>query len=167
MFTNSDIITGLVYGHTTVEPVVVQNLDEKNTLMVLTESEDTEKICNPLLSIEMWFGHSVNIGCDAATLEQVSMGDWLCQVGREETVSVEDTGMQLPRQMPELQCIISCPSLTSQVVGKMQIFSTFSGGSTQKGDLIWAMDIWSEMCDTQSHRGDTEGRSLHWACFDV
>ena len=35
---NSDIITGLVYKHTTVEPVVVQKVDEKNTLLVFTES---------------------------------------------------------------------------------------------------------------------------------
>ena len=43
-FMNSDIITRIVYEHTTIQPVVVQKLDE-NTLLVLTKSED-KKICN-------------------------------------------------------------------------------------------------------------------------
>ena len=50
VFRNSDIITGLVYENTTVEPGVVQKLNEKNTLLVFTESEDIEKYvihCNP------------------------------------------------------------------------------------------------------------------------
>ena len=53
VFTNSDIITGLVYVHMTTEPMIVQILDEKNTLLVFTESEDIEKICNTLQSIEI------------------------------------------------------------------------------------------------------------------
>ena len=48
VFINSEIIAGLVYEYTTVEPVVVQILDEKNTLLVFMESEDIEKICNTL-----------------------------------------------------------------------------------------------------------------------
>ena len=40
---NSDIIAGLVSEHTTTEPVVVYKHDEKNTLLVFTESEDIEK----------------------------------------------------------------------------------------------------------------------------
>ena len=55
--------------------------------------------------------------------------------GREEIVSVEGTNMQLPRQMPEPQCDISCPSVASQVVDKMPNFSTLSGDSTQKGEV--------------------------------
>ena len=74
-FTNTDIITGLVYEHVTIEPVVIQKLDEKNTLLVFMESEDIEKICNTLQSIEMWLGHCVNIGYDIATSEQVLMRD--------------------------------------------------------------------------------------------
>ena len=62
-FVNTDIIAGLVYEHMTVEPVVIQTLDEKKNLLVLTESEDITK-CKTLQSIEMWLGHSVNIGCN-------------------------------------------------------------------------------------------------------
>ena len=35
VFTNSDITGGLVYEHMTVEPLVVQKLDEKNTLLIV------------------------------------------------------------------------------------------------------------------------------------
>ena len=48
VFTNSDIIAGLLYEHTALKPMVVQKLDEKNTLLVFTEGEDIEKICNTL-----------------------------------------------------------------------------------------------------------------------
>ena len=34
LFTNPDIVAGMVYEHTTVEPVVVQRVDERNTLLV-------------------------------------------------------------------------------------------------------------------------------------
>ena len=56
-----------------IEPVVVQ----KNTLLIFMESEDTEKICNTLQCMEMWLGHSVNIGCSIAKTEQVLMVDQL------------------------------------------------------------------------------------------
>ena len=42
---NPDIVVGLIYEHTTVEPMVVQRLDERNTLLVFAESENIEKIC--------------------------------------------------------------------------------------------------------------------------
>ena len=45
VFMNSDIIAGLVYEHVTLWPVVVQKL-EKNALLVSTEGEYFEKICN-------------------------------------------------------------------------------------------------------------------------
>ena len=64
---NLDNITGLMYEHMTVELMGVQKLDEKNTLLVFTKFEDIEKICSTLISIKMWYGHSVNIGCDVAT----------------------------------------------------------------------------------------------------
>ena len=66
----------------------------------------------------MWFAHSVNIGCDVPTPEQVMMRDPLHWVGREESASVEGTNMQLPRQMSEPQCNISSPTVASQVVGR-------------------------------------------------
>ena len=48
---NPDIIARLAYEHTTLEPMVMQKLDEKNTLLVFMESEDTGKYviyCDPL-----------------------------------------------------------------------------------------------------------------------
>ena len=36
---------GLVYEHTTVEPVVVQRIDERNTLLVFTEGENIDALC--------------------------------------------------------------------------------------------------------------------------
>ena len=82
-----------MYEHTTVELMLVQKPDEKNTLLVFIEGEDIEKICNLLQFSEMCLGHSVNIGCDVATLEQAFMGDQLHQVGREEIMLVEGTSM--------------------------------------------------------------------------
>ena len=67
----------------------------------------------------MWLDCSVNIGCDVATPKWVSMGDQLCWLGTEEIVLVEGKNMQLPRQMPEPQSDISCPSVAYQVGGKM------------------------------------------------
>ena len=61
------------------------------------------------------------------------VGEGLCQVGREESVLMEGTGMQLPRLMSDPQCKISCPSVASKVVDKMPKISTFSGEPTQKG----------------------------------
>ena len=46
---------------------------------------------------------------------------------------VEGTSTHLPGLMPEPQCDTSCPSVASQVEGKMPKFSTFSGDSTHKG----------------------------------
>ena len=132
---NPDIITGLVYEHTTIEQMVVQKLDEKNTLLVFMESEDIEKICNTLQSVEMWLGFSVNIGCKIAKSEEVMMGDWLLQVRREESMSVEDGNTQLPRQIPKPQHDISCPIVASKVVGKTPEFCTFSGNSTQNREV--------------------------------
>ena len=37
VFMNSDINVGLVYEHTTVDPVVIQKLDENNTLLAFME----------------------------------------------------------------------------------------------------------------------------------
>ena len=47
-FTNSDIIAGLVYEHSVVEPMIVQRLDERNTSLVFVEDEDIEKLCKTL-----------------------------------------------------------------------------------------------------------------------
>ena len=55
----------------------------------------------------MWLSHSVNIGCNVATSEQVSMWNQLHWLGREEIALVEGTKGQLSRQMPEPQHDIS------------------------------------------------------------
>ena len=53
-FTNPDIIAGLVYEDTTVEPMAVQRLDERNTLLVFAEGGNIEKLHQKLWSIEIW-----------------------------------------------------------------------------------------------------------------
>ena len=58
------------------------------------------------------------------------MGDQFCLMVREKIMSVEGANMQLHRQIPEPQHNISCPSVASQVVGKMPKNSIFSGEST-------------------------------------
>ena len=63
------------------------------------------------------------------------VGEELHWVGREESVSVEGTSMQLPWPMSEPQHEISCPSVAPQVVGNVPKISTFSGDPTQKGEV--------------------------------
>ena len=62
-------------------------------------------------------------------------GEGLHQVGREESVLMENTSMQIPRPTLEPQHKISSPSVASQVLGKMPKNSTFSGDPTQKGEV--------------------------------
>ena len=45
LFPNLDIVVGLMYEHTTVESVVVQRVDERNTLLVFTEGENIDELC--------------------------------------------------------------------------------------------------------------------------
>ena len=105
----------------------------------------------------MWLGHSVNIGCDVATPEQALMGDQLWCVGREEALAVEDTDMQLHRQIPEQQCDVSSLSVASQVASKTPKFSIFSGHSTKKG-VLFEQQTFEVRSKMQSHSSDTEGR---------
>ena len=125
----------LVYKSTTVEPMVVQGLEERNTLLVFVEGENMEKICRTLWSIKIWLGHSENTGCNVATPKQMTVGEWLHWVGREKSESAEGTNTQLPRLMPEPQHNMSCPCVASQAVGKMPKFNTFSRDFTQKGEV--------------------------------
>ena len=78
IFTNPYIVLGLVYEQTTIEPMVVQKLDERKTLLVFVEGENIEKLCQTLLSIEIWLGHSVDTGCDVVTPKQMVVGEQLC-----------------------------------------------------------------------------------------
>ena len=48
MLTNADVIAGLVCKHMSVDPMVVQKVDAKATLLVLPEGEEDEKICSTL-----------------------------------------------------------------------------------------------------------------------
>ena len=66
MFTNSDIIVGLVFGHMCVEPVVIQKLDMMATLLVFLEDVYVERIFTKLQSVEIWLGHSVTVTCNVA-----------------------------------------------------------------------------------------------------
>ena len=134
-FMNPDNIVGLVYEHTSVELIVVQRLDERNTLIVFAEGENIEKLCQTLWSIKIWLGYSVHTRCDIVTPEQKIVAEGLCWVGGEESVSVEGVRMQLPRLMSDPQHEIPCHSVASQVVGKMPKISTFSGDPTQKAEV--------------------------------
>ena len=108
-FMNPDIIGGLVYEHPTVEPMVVQRLDERNTLLVFVKGENIEKLCQMLQSIEIWLGHRVHTGCDVATPEQMMLGEGLWWAGREENMSGESKNMQLSRLMPDHSKITPVP----------------------------------------------------------
>ena len=76
-FTNPDIVVGLVYEHITVESVVFQRVDDRNTLLVFAEDENIEKLCQKLQSIEIWLGGSVHTGYDVSTPEQMILGEGL------------------------------------------------------------------------------------------
>ena len=76
---------------------------------------------------------------------------------------VEGASMQLPRLMSEPQHNISCPSVASQIVGKIPKFSTFSGDLTQKGEVLfeqWAFEARSVM---QSHPEVTLQKGIVWS----
>ena len=47
-FINPDIVVGLVYEHTTIDLLVIQRMDERNTLLVFAEGENIEKLCQTL-----------------------------------------------------------------------------------------------------------------------
>ena len=51
-FINSDISIGLVYEHTSVEPVVIQKLNMRATLLVFPEDVDVNRICTTLQLVE-------------------------------------------------------------------------------------------------------------------
>ena len=76
VFTKPDTVVGLVYEHTTVEPVVVQRVDDRNTLLVFAEGENIEKLCQTLQSIEIWLDNRVYTGCGIATPEQMMLGEY-------------------------------------------------------------------------------------------
>ena len=142
-FTNPDIISGLVYEHTTVEPMVVQKMDERNTLLVFAEGENLEKSCQTLWSIKMWLGHSVHTGYNIATPKQM--------MREEGYMFMEESSTQISRLTSEPQCKISCPSVASQVLGKMPNSSTFSRDPTQRGDVSFEQLVFEVRSVTQSH----------------
>ena len=55
--------------------------------------------------------------------------------GKSRRCVGEGVSMQLSRPASVPQCKSSCPSITSQVVGKMPKISTFSGDPTQKEEV--------------------------------
>ena len=105
-FLSPEIIAGLVYEQTTVKPMVVQKLDDENTLLVFAEGENIEKVFQKLWSIEIWLGQCMYwITDDAGRL-------W--QARREENMVGEGTSMQLSRLTSEPQHENFCPSVTSR-----------------------------------------------------
>ena len=83
----------------------------------------------------------------------------------------EGTSMQLSRLTSEPQCENSCPSVTSQVVGKMPKISTFNGDPTQKRKVSfkqWVFEVKSVM-QSQTEATLWEGmvQSLHGATADL
>ena len=48
VFTNANVIVGLVHKHMNVGPMVVQKLDAKAMLLVFQEDEEFKKICSTL-----------------------------------------------------------------------------------------------------------------------
>ena len=126
----TDIIVRLVYEQPTVEPMVIQRLDEGNTLLVFVEGENIEKLCWTLWTIiygtqRMWHCHTQRDGEGRGAM----LG------GKRRECVGESTSMQIPRLTLELQHEISCPSAVSQVVGKMPKISTFIWGPSQKGEV--------------------------------
>ena len=59
--------------------------------------------------------------------------------------------MQLSRPMSEPQHENCCPSVTSQVVGKMPKISTFSGDPTKKGEVSFEQSVFEVKSVMQSH----------------
>ena len=83
----------------------------------------------------------------------------------------EDTNRQIHRPMIGPQHDISQPSVASQVVGKRPKFSTLSGNSTQKGQVLFEQRYFEVRHVMQSHTEVTlmEGtvQSLHKAMADL
>ena len=113
VFTNLDMNVGLVYEYTTVEPVVVQREDDRNTLLVFAESENIE-LCLKLQCVEIWLGHSGHTGCDIATLEQIMLGEGLQWLEREENALGETVSAHILKATPESQFKYSCPRVKCQ-----------------------------------------------------
>ena len=53
VFTNPDIVVGLVYEHTIIEPMVIQRLDKRNTLLVFSGGKNIEMLYQALQSIKI------------------------------------------------------------------------------------------------------------------
>ena len=147
---NPDIITGLVHEHTNVEPMVVQKLDERKTLLVFAEGENIEKLCQTLWSIEIWVGHKVHTGCDVATPEQMMHAYGYNGEKRRKCVS-GGCKYAVTGPMPEPQYKDYCPSVTSQVVGKMAKISSFCVDPTQKGDVSFKWWVFGVKSVMESH----------------
>ena len=92
--------------------------------------------CNPLSS-------RVKIGWKIETPKQLSLGDWLHWVGRNQITSGEDMNMLLHRPIQELICQISCSSVASQHNRKTSKFSTLVGTLVKGGCLFeqWAFKV--------------------------
>ena len=77
----------------------------------------------------------MHMGCDVATPEQMMLGEGLQWVERDKKALEESVSVQILRQTSVPQHENSCPSVTSQVLGKMPKCSTFSEDPTKKGEV--------------------------------
>ena len=82
MFTNFDIIKGLVFEHMNVEPVAIKKLDMRVTLLVFLEDVDVKRICTTLQLAEVWLGHSVAVIFDIST--KAAVLGWVIKAGGEK-----------------------------------------------------------------------------------
>ena len=161
----TDIIAGLIYEHTTLQPVVAHKLDETATLLIFFDSKDIAKICNILQSIKTWLGCRVKIGCDVATPKQVLMGDQLHWVEREEIVLRGDVNTQMQGPIPELKQHISCPSEASQLVSKMPNLAYLAETLHKRGrSNLSNGNSKLRLCDAKSHGGNIEGGNSMSLC---
>ena len=91
----------------------------------------SQKVRNLKKYVVHYDPHSVKIGCDVATPEQVFMGDQLQWVGREEAILGKDVNMKPHRSMQEPECDIS----------------------TQKGEVSfkqWVFEVKSDAIHTEA-----------------
>ena len=84
-----------------VEPVVIQKLDTRATLLVLQEDVGVKGICTTLQLVEVQLGQTVTVTPDIATPEQLSMAEHLRQMGRDEVTSWEDRKMESFKPMSD------------------------------------------------------------------
>ena len=140
LFTSLHSIAGPVFEHMSVEPVVIQKLYMRATLLVFSEDLDVERICTTLPSVEIWLGHNVTVTCAITTPKQLTMIQQLRVVGTDEVASWDDGNVLLFRSMPDPLHGTSYPSVAPLIEGKTLKY--FSGETAQEGSFCWRVGVW-------------------------